>query len=556
MKEASWPRWAAPLAVAAASAVLLIHAHRFDFICDDAYITFRYAKNLVALHAPIYNVGERVEGYSNFLWMLLAALGLKAGLDIPPLVVLLGALSAVVLMGGLLLVWRSFAVLPRWPLLVVMALVAMTAPVAVWTLGGLETCLYAGLLAVSCALGASAAATGGTTAAAMAGACLALATLTRPEGPVAFATVFGAVLLLQMGKEDALRTIGALTWGYLVIVLPHLAFRRSYYGDWLPNTFYQKTSGVPAEMHSNGVAYLRLAAHDFGWAAGVLGLGVMTPAAPALSGESVDAVRLRRACLWLLRLNVLAVLAFIVWVGGDFQAGYRFMVPALPLALVLVVAAASQWVAVLIARFRSSPARVSLARWVGAVAGGLLFIGYGAQQYALRGIIEEGRRPGDSGIEVEELKWTRIYAQRWVALGRWIAERSQPGDWMAIGAAGATPYYAGLNNLDLYGLCDRYVARYGTVLGSKPGHQRWAPKEYVAERRPTFLFYSGTRITEAREPFGRDGWWERQGYVSVVATIDAKYGAPGPYYIHFLMRKDRARALRSDPTLSIDLAEL
>jgi len=43
---------------------------------DDAYITLRYSKNLLMGNGPIFNIGERVEGYSNFSWMaLLAAFG-------------------------------------------------------------------------------------------------------------------------------------------------------------------------------------------------------------------------------------------------------------------------------------------------------------------------------------------------------------------------------------------------------------------------------------------------------------------------------------------------
>ncbi len=40
------------------------------FLCDDAFISFRYVRNLVEGHGLVFNPGERVEGYSNFLWVL------------------------------------------------------------------------------------------------------------------------------------------------------------------------------------------------------------------------------------------------------------------------------------------------------------------------------------------------------------------------------------------------------------------------------------------------------------------------------------------------------
>src|SRR5262245_66626314 len=46
------------------------------FVVDDAYITFSYSKNLARGLGPIYGHGVRVEGYSNFLWMVLVAVPL------------------------------------------------------------------------------------------------------------------------------------------------------------------------------------------------------------------------------------------------------------------------------------------------------------------------------------------------------------------------------------------------------------------------------------------------------------------------------------------------
>ena len=46
---------------------------------DDAYISYRYARNLVEGHGLVFNPGERVEGFTNLLWTLLVALGLALG---------------------------------------------------------------------------------------------------------------------------------------------------------------------------------------------------------------------------------------------------------------------------------------------------------------------------------------------------------------------------------------------------------------------------------------------------------------------------------------------
>ena len=60
--------------------ILVLHGGLyFGVTADDAFISFRYAENLAVGHGPVWNTGERVEGYTNFLWVLL--LSLPAALD-------------------------------------------------------------------------------------------------------------------------------------------------------------------------------------------------------------------------------------------------------------------------------------------------------------------------------------------------------------------------------------------------------------------------------------------------------------------------------------------
>ena len=48
---------------------------------DDAYISYRYAANLVEGRGLVYNPGEYVEGFTNLLWTLLVAGGLALGFE-------------------------------------------------------------------------------------------------------------------------------------------------------------------------------------------------------------------------------------------------------------------------------------------------------------------------------------------------------------------------------------------------------------------------------------------------------------------------------------------
>src|SRR5437764_1315440 len=62
-------------------AIAVAMALRHAWITDDAYISFRYAGNLLHGRGLVFNAGERVEGYSNFLWTLWCALGMRLGVS-------------------------------------------------------------------------------------------------------------------------------------------------------------------------------------------------------------------------------------------------------------------------------------------------------------------------------------------------------------------------------------------------------------------------------------------------------------------------------------------
>src|SRR5215468_3827839 len=64
------------LALLGTLGLLLWHAAVYWFLTDDGYISFRYARNLAHGHGLVFNPGhERVEGYTNLLWVLILAAG-------------------------------------------------------------------------------------------------------------------------------------------------------------------------------------------------------------------------------------------------------------------------------------------------------------------------------------------------------------------------------------------------------------------------------------------------------------------------------------------------
>jgi hypothetical protein len=64
---------------AAAVLFALWRALALAWLSDDAFISFRYAAHLLRGDGLVYNVGERVEGYTNLLWTLLLAGAMALG---------------------------------------------------------------------------------------------------------------------------------------------------------------------------------------------------------------------------------------------------------------------------------------------------------------------------------------------------------------------------------------------------------------------------------------------------------------------------------------------
>jgi len=216
------------------------------FLCDDAFISFRYARNLLEGHGLVFNPGERVEGYTNFLWVLeLAALwkafGLRPENAAPWLSVActIGTFAAVV--------WWAARIpgLRRRGLVTWMALglLCTSATFAVWTSGGgLETRQFT-LLVVAAVVYLSVHADSrlGLLGASLS---LAAAAYTRPEGLLIAACCFGwfVVQRIVAGRRLRLdlRELGWLMLPFVVLVGAHFLFRHGYYGEWLPNTYHAK----------------------------------------------------------------------------------------------------------------------------------------------------------------------------------------------------------------------------------------------------------------------------------------------------------------------------
>ncbi len=281
------------------------------FLCDDAFISFRYARNLLEGHGLVFNPGEYVEGYTNFLWVLELA-ALWGGLGIPPERAA-PWLSVVCTVGVVAVLGVWLARLPllrhRW-LVAWMAfgLLCSSATFAVWTSGGgLETRQFTLFIvgAVVC-LSLWRSERWGLVAAALS---LALAAWTRPEGLLTGLVCIGWFAGQSMADAGRprpdWRRLAWLAAPFVVLVAAHYLFRYAYYGEWLPNTYYAKHV---RPWYESGFRYL--------WAAALeTGLYLLLPLAAVAARERWRAYRDGAFALPLLLMGV--HMFYVMRIGGD-----------------------------------------------------------------------------------------------------------------------------------------------------------------------------------------------------------------------------------------------
>jgi len=439
-------------------AIVLAHVSSYvPCLQDDAFISFRYAQNLVEGQGLVFNPGDPVEGYTNFLWTLLMTVPQGVGLSVEWFATGLGILSVI----GLVWLVASMA-REREPALLLAAvpalLLAGDPPGVMEGVQGLETPLFALLvLGMVRATLREAAEPQERPNSAVLGA---LACLTRPEGALWFGITQGIRLLFEKRLPCRQQLRG---WAFVAtVLLSQLVFRLAYYGAPLPNTFHAKVGGG-ADSLARGLEYLgRFSASHT--------VFVVLACAGAL-----QLLRRERHLLytWMLVGSVCAWCMYVVAVGGDFKITWRFLQPIMALGALLALEALRA-------------VRTPLPAWgVGAVALGL----WGAFDFG-----PERERA------LAEARFREGVTRDRKLVGTWLAAHVRPDAVLAIHSSGTVPFYAKLATIDMWGLSDRHIAsREMPDMGQgMPGHEK-SDVDYVFGREPDLFVPEQDFLTSERQ---------------------------------------------------------
>jgi len=460
--------WMSVVPIAALVLALVVLAWANRFVQDDAFISFRYARHLAEGLGPVFNAGERVEGYTNALWVFALAGAMRLGAD-PASAALAFGLAAFA--GSLLLTYglaRRLGLEARAAATAVLVL-GTNFSFSAYATGGLETSLQACLATAALWLLAGAGKQGGWTPRGLLALSLvgAAALMTRLDAALLLLAPGVFALADALGKPEKGRRLLLLLAPGGLIVGAWFLWKLSYYGDVLPNTFRAKVGG--GASLASGAYFLALFLMTYAFA----------PAVALVAGAPWPARRPTRLAL---QATLALWAVYVVAVGGDFME-FRLWVPILPALIVLIVGAV--WTVTDRPR-----ARVTVP----------------AALIACSGFHAATQEPPHVTEPIRNLA-AHVEGAGWGPAGRALHRAFPDGDVrIATTAAGALPYYARLETIDMLGLNDAWVARHGQMQQNRPGHQRIAPMAYLRRRHVHLLIGNPVVVHGTHPPYTREEW--------------------------------------------------
>ena len=401
----------------------VISGERYWWLGDDAMISMRYAHNLANGQGFVWNPGERVEGYSNFLWTLyMAAVHL---LPVP-----ISKISIVILITDLLLaaaiipyLVRLIQLLGGGTAVIVATLTAyvLNSNLLFWTASGFEVLFLSFLFLFAMVRILEEARQNQPRLPTFF--VVAALSLVRADSAILSGLLYALALLLYKQQRRKILLFSAIS---LIMPILHELFRIIYYHDILPNTAYLKVTNWNGRI-SYGLVYVGEFIRQYRF---LLAFGLM---GTLLAGKYLQRV---------LALVFLFYSAYIAYVGGDAFRDFRFFIPVLPLLFILSFLSIYQL-------FSKNSVRIAFLLL--AVATTPLVV----PDY------REALLPANS--EIGNIRIALL-----------LKQNTAPSAKVADFWAGQVFYFSERPAIDLLGKSDRYIARLtARPEAAKPGHNKY-----------------------------------------------------------------------------------
>jgi hypothetical protein len=453
----------------------VVDGTRFYVLFDDAMISMRYAYNLAHGNGLVWNVGERVQGFTNPLWTLYMALLQLLPTPAAQMGLLVQATGAALLALNLYFVKRVVEHFTT-DLLAMLAAVAFTAfyaPLNSFGLLGMEVSALALILTASLWIVLR---NGRDRFTPWLYILLAVGTLLRSDTAIPYLVILVAAVLIQKSHRAE-----NLAWGLGLLIVSLVGQGLAsylYYGDWLPNTYYLKVTGWPFALRiMRGLFALVWFIYYTNWLLFLLPLSLLI---------------FRRDWKVLIPLAVLVgQLAYSVYVGGDAWEDHgganRYIVIAMPIFFAMLAVTLEELRQRSIGLLKHSRWIAPGSRLVWAVMVAIALINFNLLMGDWKSIQrwDLARRPDYVAGSDHNLS---------IALA--LKDTTKPSASIAVVGAGTIPYLLPTHPvLDILGKTDPVIAREHVrtpmsiedVPDMRPGHMKWDYARTLGQLKPDVI---------------------------------------------------------------------
>lgn len=455
---------------------------------DDAYTTFRYARNFVNGYGLVFNVGENVEGYSNFLWVILLSIGLRMGFDVPlfakwggVFLTLLSVLFCILILGR----DNNRSSIFFWLEAFVLSILILSFPsILYWASGTLETPLFMFSLIFSVwfvtldresFLNSF-----------LKSVVIALPSLVRFDG-IIFSAILVFYLLINNKRVTFLHEAVIPVFLCIILVGSYHFWRAGYYDSFFPNTVIAKGSTGFWNLLRGGVSYMV----DF------------------ITVNNILVFFIPVLLVWIFRLGfsraeqllilfILVYGGFIVSVRGDCMVGHRYATALIPLVVLLGILTTRTLHSNFIDHFQSNFYVTLLV--IPLLLASVHFLNFYSRDFH------------------KSYKWP--WGKDYRAIAEYLIKKGLGNTSLAIGEPGIPGYFFPGRVIDTWGLTDRTIAlikkkhkipitsiRFGyDAVPENRGNAREEIAEYILSQRPTAIY--GRRYGLSKDRLEKLGYKE------------------------------------------------
>lgn len=484
--------------------ILVTHIVAFNTDSEDIYISLRYVKNFVEGKGLVFNTFDKVEGYSDFLWvMLIAGIHKVLNSDIPLTARYLSVVFSVI---TLLYTYTLTFKLTQNKLIsyLIMFLVSVNGSFACYGLAGLENPLFA--LFILLTINYTIEKKWGIT-----GLLIGLLTMTRPEGFIMFFPVAFSILIQPIPLKDKIRTWFLIGIVAAITVLPWTIWRVSYYGYFIPNTIAAKTGMDLFSQLKIGIiysSYFLFVISEF-----ILVL-ILLPIINFIYTKQKIKTLFEDQLLILLFSTAITFILFYSYAGGDWMPCWRFYASIIPTFGILLAVLWNNYV------FKNENTSILKSVWIAVI---FVFCGY-----------VQVRNSFMNANMIPLVKEWYSSVQGLKEIGKWFHRTLPENTLLATFPNGAFSYYNELPTIDYGGLTDNNVGRFGHKKKTgRPGHIT-ENIEYILKMKPDIIammdgqgFVSGIHIQK-----------DFEGYEPVTFTFNNYINLLGKY-VNLNVRADK-----------------